>query len=169
MTALQAISCIFVASLGFGLSISNAMEPRDASYFCTVEFAGGIAFNQTLNKWESSKFRLERKFALKLKYLANRTVKDFAGKDETVRDFNISLTEADSNSSSICYSTNKDWSATVPISEDSLISCSTGLIDHRFNLKANRFLESYLTGFIDGNDNSDNTPTVMGGTCTKID
>ena len=152
-----------------GLSVSNAMAPKDASYFCTVELAGGLAFNQNLKKWESAKFRPERKFVLKLKYLTTRTQKDFLGKDETVTDFNVTLTAAGSNSSEPCLKTGDEWSETVPISQYDFIACTAGLSEHYFNLKSNRFLTSYMLGYIDGKDNDDNTPVVSGGTCTKID
>jgi hypothetical protein len=157
---------VIVAS---GPSASNAMAPKDASYFCTVEFVGGIAFNQTLKRWDSAKFRPERKFVLKLKYLTTRTQKDLFGKDETVTDFNVTLTEAGSNSPLPCLKTGDDWSAIVPILQYDFVSCTSGLSEHSFNLKKNRFLASYMFGFIDGSDNNDNTPSVSGGTCTKID
>ena len=40
-----------IAVLLLGLSDSRAIELKNASYFCTVEFAGGLAFNETLKKW----------------------------------------------------------------------------------------------------------------------
>jgi hypothetical protein len=152
-----------------GSSVSNAMAPQDASYYCIVEFAGGLAFNPTLKKWESAKFRPERKFVLKLKYLTTRTQKDYAGRDETVSDFNVTLTASGSNSSEPCLKVGDEWSVVVPISQDDFISCTAELSEHYFNLRSNRFLTSYMIGYTDGKDNDENTPSVSGGTCTKID
>jgi hypothetical protein len=151
------------------LSASSAMAPKDASYYCTVEFAGGLTFNQTLKKWESAKFRPERKFVLKLKYLTTRTQNDYLGTNETVTDFNITLTAAGSNSSELCLKTGDEWSETVPISQNDFITCTAGLSEDYFNLKSNRFLTSYMLGYIDGKDNDENTPVVSGGTCTRIE
>jgi hypothetical protein len=36
-------------------------------------------------------------------------------------------------------------------------------------LKAGRFVEAYLMGFITGQDANDDTPLVSGGVCTKIE
>ena len=36
------------------------------------------------------------------------------------------------------------------------------------NLKTKRFLKSYLFGYIDGNDNNNNTPAVTIGKCSPL-
>ena len=41
--------------------------------------------------------------------------------------------------------------------------------DYVFSLKTNRFLSIYSIGYMDGEDSNENTPSVSGGTCTKID
>ena len=41
--------------------------------------------------------------------------------------------------------------------------------DYVFSLKTNRFLSIYSIGYMDGEDRNENTPSVSGGTCTKID
>jgi hypothetical protein len=168
---MKAVSYAIAISATFasGSTVSDAMAAKDASYFCTVEFSGGIAFNERFKKWESTTFRPEGKFVLKLKYLKVRTQKDFLGKDETVTDFNVTLTQAGSNLPSPCLSTGDEWSSIVPVSQYDYFSCYADLSEHYFNLRTNRFLASYMVGFIDGKENNENTPSVSGGTCTKID
>ena len=48
------------------------------------------------------------------------------------------------------------------------VACGS-LPSYQFNLTNNRFLSIYDFGYIDGRDNNDETPSVSGGTCTKIE
>ena len=63
---------ILMAGLALGISDSHAIELKNAPYFSTVEFAGGLAFNETLKKWEASKLPPEDKFVLKLQFVSTR-------------------------------------------------------------------------------------------------
>jgi hypothetical protein len=43
------------AAFSFGPSFVPAAEQgKDVSYFCVVEFAAGLSFNQKTNKWEGA-------------------------------------------------------------------------------------------------------------------
>lgn len=48
------------------------------------------------------------------------------------------------------------------------MSCTTILEEFRINVKTLRMMKVYAIGFIDGQDNNDNTPAIMVGTCSKI-
>jgi hypothetical protein len=54
------------------------------------------------------------------------------------------------------------------LSGDFLV-CRTEFYDYKFNLKASRFDEAYLIGYVNGHDTNDDTPVVAGGVCTKIE
>jgi hypothetical protein len=78
--------------------------PQNASYFCTVDFEGGLSFNENLKKWQSTTFLADRKFVLRLKFVASRTQRNYLGDDEPVLDFSVTITDAGSNSPSKCTS-----------------------------------------------------------------
>jgi hypothetical protein len=57
----------------------------------------------------------------------------------------------------------------VQIDELGFLVCRTRLYNYKFNLKAGRFVEAYLMGYIGGDDTNDDTPVLSGGVCTKIE
>jgi hypothetical protein len=163
------VARILMAALVLGISESNAIELKNASYFCTVEFAGGLAFNDTSKNWESVKFRPDNKFVLKLQFVSKRLQKNMISeKDEPVADFNATLTKAGTSEGHPCFS--QDSGQTLSMTGDfDYLSCDYFPSEYQFNLKNNRFLTYYKFGYLNGTDNNDNTPAVSGGTCTKID
>ena len=159
-----------IAVLLLGLSDSRAIELKNASYFCAVEFAGGLAFNKTLKKWESAKFRADSKFILKLEFLRRGIQKAPTGVDEPFADFNVTITEAGTNNINPCFPMERVADLNVKMTGNfDRLNCISAFSEHVFNLKTNRFLAYYKYGYVDGNDNNDDTPGVFGGTCTKID
>ena len=53
--------------------------------------------------------------------------------------------------------------------DDGGFRCVTITEDFVVNIKTLRFLRIYPLGYVSGQDNNDNTPSVSGGTCTTID
>jgi hypothetical protein len=139
----------------------------DASYFCVVESAGGISFNETTKKWESTRFHPDGKFGVRLKFIKTRVQKDVF-EDETVHDYNVTITPSGQKTPWECVASSNADPKIVMIEEDALLDCQA-LYIYRFNLKTNRFIRAYLVGYIDGDDNKSDMPGVEGGTCTKID
>jgi hypothetical protein len=82
-----ALALVPLTSFGAELRLGN-----DASYFCVVESAGGISFNETTKKWEGTRFHPDGKFGVRLKFLKTRIQKDVLGEDETVHDYNVTIT-----------------------------------------------------------------------------
>lgn len=157
-------AAIVVACVPF--TTAKAQLGEDASYFCVVEAVGGLAFDERTKKWVGSTFRPDKKFVLRLKRHRTRVQKATFGED-TVHDYNVTLTVAGSNSPSNCGNYPDKH---VTVNELGWVVCKgLGLNEYRFNLKTNRFLSAYLLGYIDGADNNDDTPNISGGTCTKID
>ena len=150
-------SCPFVALA--------ADEGKDAAYYCGDEFSGGVFYNATSKRWESTKFRVSDKFVLRLKFLKSR-IDDRLGIEEKVIDYNVTLTTAGTDYSAPC----KNYPETIiTVGEwSSLLRCHVNLSEFVFSLKTNRYLRAYLQGYVGGEDNDDNTPHIAGGTCTKI-
>jgi len=149
------------------LSTANAQLVKDASYFCVAEVVGGLAYDAGMKKWIATSFRAEKKFVLRLKFLTNRVEKSVFNQDETVYDYNVTITEAGSNFAGPCLGRGQKHVTVRPLGW--LLCHGADLHEYRFDLDTNRFLAAYLHGYIDGKDNNNNTPAVLGGTCTKID
>ena len=158
-------AAILIACVPF--SAASAQLGKDASYFCVAEFAGGLIYDEGMKKWKSGALRIEEKFVLRLKHLRTRVQKSYTGEDEPVHDYDVTVTPAGSNAPFPCVSYGQRHVAVRLLS--SVWCDGLDLQVYKFNLITNRFLSSYLVGYVDGDHNKQNTPSVTGGTCTKID
>jgi hypothetical protein len=145
-----------------------AQMPAEQTYFCIAEMAGGLSYSTTEKRWRGATFKANEKFVLKLKLNRTRVQKDFLGKDETVGDYSVTVTESGKNVSQPCYGKRAPHPKEVTLDEYMIVNCSHNLTDYRFNLKTNRFMGVYFIGYVDGADNNENTPAITGGTCTRI-
>lgn len=160
--------CVFGIALLCTTSV-QAQDFKDASYFCTVEMAGGISYDGSSKRWQSTIFNPSGKFVLRLKFEHAKMEKLFSFSElEKVGYYSISMTNAGTNSPSVCRRYGGDTTPHVQI-RDGYFYCSRNLTDYKFNLRTNRFVSSYMVGYIDGEDKNDNTPAITAGTCTKID
>lgn len=50
-----------------------------------------------------------------------------------------------------------------------LFDCRAGSTDYRFNPETLRYMEIYPVGYIDGQDQENDTPYIGVGKCSKID
>jgi hypothetical protein len=91
-------AAILIASV----TTANAQLGKDASYFCIAEVVGGLAYDAGMKKWKATSFRADKKFILRLKFLNNRLEKSVFNQDETVYDYNVTITEAGSNFAGPC-------------------------------------------------------------------
>jgi hypothetical protein len=147
---------------------SSSAQSNSASYFCVVEFAGGLAYNETLRRWDAARFRPEGKFVLRMQLLKSRTIKTFSEKEEVVHDYMVTITKSGANSAIPCTSDSPQSRPAVTVDSYGWLTCSSSLTDYKFNLKTNRFISAYLIGYADGRDTNSDTPSISGGTCTKI-
>jgi hypothetical protein len=153
---------------------SHAQNSEDASYFCTSEMAAGLAYNATLKKWEGVQLSAEgsfSRFILRMKFLKERVQRNIADEEEDVNDYEVSITEAGTNSAFPCRSagTGVRTKIITVVGDDGNVECSARTYNFTFNLENNRFISVFLYGYVDGIDNNENTPMVSGGTCIKID
>jgi hypothetical protein len=156
-------AAILIASV----TTASAQLGKDASYFCLAEAVGGLSYDERTKKWIGSSLRADKKFVLRLKFLNNRVEKSIFNQDETVYDYNVTITEAGSNFVGPCLGSGQKHVTVRPLGW--LLCHGADLHEYRFDLDTNRFLSAYLHGFINGKASNDDTPAVMGGTCTKID
>lgn len=136
---------------------SFAQAVKEGAYSCTAESSGGIFFNDRTKKWEGTGFRALSKFVLRLKYV--RTTAE-------VDEYAVTITPAGRNDALPCLSYRTQL---AQINELGFLVCRTEFYNYKFNLKAGRFVEAYLMGYITGQDINDDTPLVSGGVCTKIE
>lgn len=141
-----------------------AFARREGTFFCTVESIGGLAYDAALKRWRGAVFRPRGKFVLRLKFIKTRNEGE-GTYAYTVDEYETTITNEGSNNPFPCFSEDK-----MPTGIDSsgFLTCDTLTHGYKFNFKTNRFLESYMVGYIDGSDDDSNTPSIAGGVCTKI-
>jgi hypothetical protein len=145
-----------------------SLEPRNASFYCKVEFSGGIAFNEMSKRWDSAQFLPIKRFVLKLQFISNDVRKDGRGNDENVTNFGATITKDESNMPDSWFPSGCQTNITVKL-DDPWFSCSSGVTNYNINLGHHRFLSSYMAGYVNGSNNNDDMPSVSGGTCTQFD
>lgn len=133
-----------------------------SSFFCAAEFVGGLAYNVYQKHWESATFTPTQKFVLTIKVVSTR-VED----SESIDDLIVTVTPSGSSFAAPCSRSGGAQQSTIP-SMYGLIQCVANVTEYTINRRNNRFLASYSYGYINGKDNNDDTPTMSGGTCTKI-
>jgi hypothetical protein len=157
--SLKVITALVVATLA--LVQSAFSQSKDGAYYCVVEMTAGLAFDEASKKWSAAALRVDQKFVLRMKYGASRIEE---GKQ--VSDYDITITDASTDFDRPC-SSNQEM---VTIHhDDGGFRCGTITEDFVVNIKTLRFLRIYPLGYVSGQDNNDNTPSVSGGTCTTID
>jgi len=149
---------------------SALAQSKDAAYYCVADAAGGLKYNESMKKWEGASFRPEAKFALRMNFLRARVQKEEYSSlvaEEQVSDYTVTVTTSGSNTGVDCIS--QYPSKTVTVYESGNFRCYTAVTEYIFNVRTNRFLAISRVGYVGGEDNNDNTPSIQGGTCTKID
>ena len=149
------------------LTTASAQPGNDASYFCTEEVSGGLAYDVRMKKWKGTALNTNRRFVLRLKFLRTR-FQTVLGSNAMVHDYDVTITDAGSNTPQFCE--HHDQPVTV-IAVLGWLNCNADpfAYSYKFNLGTNRFISAYLFGYADGIDANENTPSISGGTCTKID
>lgn len=150
-------------------NVLNAQQPlKDGTYFCTVEFAAGLAYNQTTKRWQSTTLRPDYSFILGLEFIETKQDELLPGlsvKKSTVSSYNIALIVAGSEAMP-CLSEDRD--AAVMYDGNPFVRCTSGVKEYSFNFQNNRFLQAYMHGYVDGKDDGGDTPSMSGGMCTRI-
>jgi hypothetical protein len=150
---------ILGAVIAAGLSTAAVgFEPKDASYFCTGEISAGFAYDKTSKNWKGTTFKAEWKFVLRMKHV------------QSPGDFDVSITPAGSSDAMPCVSS-LSLARAVQVNEYDLFRCTVLVEDYLFSLRTNRFLKFYAGEYVGEMPtvHTPDTPSVEGGTCTKIE
>lgn len=159
----------YLLTIAFFVALSNntsAQQQYSGTYFCTAEAAAGISWDPQSRRWLGTLFSDRPRYIFEMKFL--RRFKDKLGGpiEFDVSAFDVSVQEHGKGKPWPCLGSKGD--DPIMFSEGSILSC-TGFIDQfKINPKSLRFMRVYDAGFVDGKDNSENTPAVLTGTCSKI-
>jgi hypothetical protein len=146
---------LFIAKMTVGVSI--AQQSKDGTYSCAAETSGGIFYNNQTKKWEGTGFRPLSRFVLSVKYV--RTTTD-------VDEYAVTVMADGSGDALACTA---DRTPLVQFDEVDFLICRTKFYNYKFNLKAGRFVEAYLMGYVNGRNTNEDTPVLSGGVCKKIE
>jgi hypothetical protein len=144
-------------------------QRRDGVYHCTVRFAGGLEYNNALKEWQGAILKPSRNFVMTLTF--RETVKGQTrdrdeydkGQTDDRDEYDVSITEEGDASVSCLESRDKFPS----INKYAFLECSRmGLIEYKFNFVNHRFIEIYKGGYINGADDTNDSPKVSGGLCS---
>jgi hypothetical protein len=140
-------------------SMVSGLERRDGGYYCTVKFAGGIAYNG--KEWQGAVFKPSGNFVMKLSF--RETIKDLD------RDaYDVAITDEGTSEPEYCL-VNAAPPRPPSIDKTGVLSCAIhGIQEYKFNFGNHRFIEVYTAGYTNGADNNKDTPSISGGLCTKI-
>lgn len=132
-------------------------QQSDGLYSCAADSSGGIFYNNQTKKWEGTSFRPLSKFTLRLRYVRTENEKD---------EYAVTVTPNGANDPLPCLSYRAQL---AQIDEFGFLVCRTDFYNYKFNLKAGRFVEAYMMGYVSGHDTNADTPVVSGGICKKTE
>jgi hypothetical protein len=150
-------------------SLALNLEPKDASFACEVKFSSGIAVNEMSKRWEAAQLMTVpiRRFALNLQFVSIDFRKDGRGEDELVLSFRAVIA-GERNDYPRAPWFPGECKTNISVRPDApWFTCSSGASNYSINLGANRFITSYMAGYVNGSDNNDDVPSISGGTCYK--
>jgi hypothetical protein len=150
---------VAVALIGPAKGASAALA--EESFYCVAESSGGIMYDANSKNWRGAVFSAKSKFVLNVQTLDSK----YEG-SSLVEKLNITVTLNGSSYASPCYDLRETGAGIVV--RDGSILCVANATQYIFNRRNNRFLSTYAVGYVDGADSNEDTPNVMGGTCTKI-
>lgn len=162
------IPALLVATIAACLVYSppaHSEQAYDGNYFCTEEMAGGLAWDKAKKRWRNALFQTSSRFVVSLK--RKGTKKALLSKEEDRPTFAVNMRKHGDKNSQTCVG--DDHLPEVTVYSGGFLFCQSALTRYAFNLQNLRFTSSYQYGYIDGKDNNDNTPSMTGGTCSKID
>lgn len=111
------------------------------SYLCVSEASGSVFYNESQKKWEGTAFSTNNEKIILTKKNGKWKFKNFG------------------------YSFENDCGE---MNEFGTFRCNIIFGEFLFNSKTKRYLKSYAVGYVDGNDNNNNTPAVTIGKCSPL-
>lgn len=144
-------------------SAANA-GPIGSTFFCREEFAGGLAYNERTEKWQGAVFSSRTNFIVHMEEAGTTASGKFA-----IEARRLTVTKEGQNTAVRCLDLSQEVTDVdrVPV-QNNIARCVANLSEYQFNLVNNRFLRVYAYGYVNGANNTDDTPVITGGVCTKI-
>ena len=140
------LAFILVSGPGLG---GKAIAAEDERWICVADSVTGFSYQN--GKWASANFNVEGK-----RYIISK--EQFGVNENDLRYHRTKIGEADVIS---CKKNSPD--------EYGFIVCSYhGILDFRININHLRYISIYSLGYIDGQDNNLNTPSIEIGTCSPL-
>ena len=160
-------SFAFAFGLAIGFPVFAEAQQHDGSSYCVAEFVGGVAYDEKLKKWDSARFRPHEKFVVHFKYIGPRMC---GGQDCNSDEYLVKITPSGSDKTEACVGWIPEMHDRIQFTRDAgRGDCEANLRRYTFGLKYNRFLATFeFGGYVIGMDEKTDTPSISGGTCTKI-
>lgn len=117
------------------------------SYMCIAEASGGVFYDTQSKNWIGAIFNADEKLMIK------KTPEDSEDAKYRVYDYGKVFPR---------YVCEKDFK------DNGYLFCSSAVGFFKFNKNNLRFLSSYEAGYVDGNDNNENTPFISVGKCSPM-
>jgi hypothetical protein len=163
------LTTVIVALILSQPCLALKLEPKDASFSCAVKFSGGIAVNEMSKRWDSVHFTPVpiRSLVVNLQFVSVDFRKDGRGEDELVLSYRVTVA-AERNQYPTAPWFPGECKTNISVRpDDPWFTCSSGPSHYSVNLGVNRFIASYMAGYVNGSDNNDDTPSVSAGSCYK--
>ncbi|MER8882609.1 hypothetical protein [Mesorhizobium sp. M0816] len=173
IAVLLLLGCLAVAPSTASADIYDVSGQFGGSYLCIGAASGGVRFDAATGKWIQAKFGTEDdKFVVAVKPSQVKQVPVF-GIPTSAMQYGISVRPlgrpaSDCSLKGIAKDIDLEG-PTVSIFPSGRVQCTAALSDYDFNFSDLRFMLVYAVGFIDGKDDSKNTPYIEIGTCSRID
>lgn len=134
--------------------------PPSSRYYCKDEAAGGISYDKNSDSYVGTRFKTQGSFILSL----DRGPITKNG----VATYNVRITETGSSESLPCYDRTTEGRRPY-LTFSNRLQCESMLQTHLFDFSTNKYLKTYMFGYIDNIKDNSNTPSITGGVCTSID
>lgn len=132
------------------LLVFAAKSAYSEQFLCSPDAVGGVAFHEPFGQWVGTKFKAGPDFIISQPpsdHIANGQVE-------------FIVTELGTDASHI-------WCETG-FSDEGELLCEDAFYTLQFNKETLRFSEIYKIGFVSGENNNDNTPSISIGKCASF-
>jgi hypothetical protein len=153
-----------------GVGIAQAESRFDVTgkyagtYFCQGDAMAGVSYSEAAKRWQGTVFAAGSKVIMKVMTTA-----------QLVSETDESLSRVDYIVMVNDLGSKVDWPCRVMdvtdrsgVYKDGSFRCATPFNVYNLNFENLRYTDVYLPGYVDGQDNNRNTPSVTAGICSRI-
>jgi hypothetical protein len=164
----QKALCGVVVLLASAL-LTTAVNAVDfgGKFLCVDEFGGGGYFAS--GKWSGVHFNPSGRFVFSLRKVSERPAYEGAKEGSMLHVYTATVAEFGSTGDPDLCRGDATLGAIEIFEWEPIVRCEAVISVYWFNPERLRYLTAYPRGWITGEDNNDNTPSMMGGSCVRID